>query len=246
MLVEPTLLVEVMSSTSEMAPRWRSNGVATVLAITSGLAPGRDADTKIAGTSMRGSGATGSNVNVAIPHSATPNVSSIVATGRAMKGAEMFTPDGPPDPAVATRLGHAAKRALREPVERKVDDRCREQRQHLAHQQATHDAYAERMAQLGTGTGAEHQRQRAEDGGDRRHENRPEAQQTGLVDGLARREPLHALRLDGEVDHQDRVLLHDTDEQDDADERDDGEVAAGQHQRQQRADARRRAASREW
>src|SRR3984957_153340 len=113
MLVEPTLLVEVISSTSEMAPRWRSNGVATVLAITSGLAPGSAAETKMAGTSMRGSGATGSNVNVAIPASATPNVNSIVATGRAMKGAEMFTPDDPRDPGDATRTGHRQTCALR-------------------------------------------------------------------------------------------------------------------------------------
>src|SRR5271168_2860453 len=116
MLVEPTLLVEVMSSTSEIAPRWRSNGVATVLAMTSGLAPGRDADTTIAGTSIRGSGATGSNLNVAIPHSATPNVNSMVATGRAMKGAEMFTPGDPPDPPLAARRGHGqtcASRACR-------------------------------------------------------------------------------------------------------------------------------------
>src|ERR1700722_1958089 len=113
MLVEPTLLVDVISSTSEMAPRCRSNGVATVLAITSGLAPGRDAETKIAGTSMRGSGATGSNVNVAIPDSATPNVSRIVATGRAMKGAEMFTPDDPRDPADPTQTDHRQTCALR-------------------------------------------------------------------------------------------------------------------------------------
>ncbi len=41
MFVVPTPLVEVMSSTSAMAPRWRSKGVATVAAMTSGLAPGR-------------------------------------------------------------------------------------------------------------------------------------------------------------------------------------------------------------
>ena len=87
----PTLLVEVMSSTSEMAPRCRSKGVATVLAITSGLAPGSWADTKMAGTSMRGSGATGSSVKAAAPQSATPAVSRMVATGLRMKGAEMFT-----------------------------------------------------------------------------------------------------------------------------------------------------------
>ncbi len=53
-------------------------------------------------------------------------------------------------------------------------------------------------------------------------------------------EPLVALRHDGEVDHQDGVLLHDADQQNDADERDDGQIVPGEHQRQQRADARRR------
>ena len=33
--------------------------------------------------------------------------------------------------------------------------------------------------------------------------------------------PFLALRLEGEVDHHDRVLLHDADQQNDADQRDD-------------------------
>ena len=86
----PTPLFEVMSSTSAMAPRWRSKGVATVLAMTSGLAPGSCAETKMAGTSMRGSGATGSSMKATAPHSATPAVNKVVATGRWMKGADMF------------------------------------------------------------------------------------------------------------------------------------------------------------
>src|ERR1700733_15279316 len=96
MLVVPTPLVEVISSTSEMAPRWRSNGVATVAAMTSGLAPGSCADTNMAGTSTRGSGATGNSVNATTPHNATPSVNNVVATGRLMKGADIFTPDPPP------------------------------------------------------------------------------------------------------------------------------------------------------
>ena len=91
----PTPLEEVMSSTSAIAPRWRSSGVATLLAMTSGLAPGRLADTKIAGASMRGSGATGSRVKAAAPHSATPAVNRMVATGLAMNGAEMFKSGSP-------------------------------------------------------------------------------------------------------------------------------------------------------
>jgi hypothetical protein len=59
-----------------------------------------------------------------------------------------------------------------------------------------------------------------------RHHDRPEAQQAGLVDRVDGRLALLALRLEREVDHHDRVLLHDADEQDDADERDDAELGA--------------------
>src|SRR3569833_84643 len=96
MLVLPTLLREVISSTSAIAPRCRSRGVATELAMTSGLAPGRLAVTKMAGASILGNGATGSSPNATIPHKATPNVSRIVATGLAMNGAEIFTRDRQP------------------------------------------------------------------------------------------------------------------------------------------------------
>src|ERR1700760_2526499 len=96
MLEEPTLLLEVMSSTSAIAPRWRSSGVATELAMTSGLAPGSDALTKIAGASILGSGATGRSPNATTPHRAMPSVNRVVATGRLMKGAEIFTRVRPP------------------------------------------------------------------------------------------------------------------------------------------------------
>jgi len=55
-----TVLCEVISVTSAMTPRWRSSGVATVVDIVSGLAPGIVANTEIVGKSTCGSGATGS------------------------------------------------------------------------------------------------------------------------------------------------------------------------------------------
>src|SRR2546421_5672539 len=63
MRVEPTLLDEVISVTSAMTPRWRSSGVATVVAIVSGLAPGICANTEMVGKSICGSGDTGSLKN---------------------------------------------------------------------------------------------------------------------------------------------------------------------------------------
>jgi hypothetical protein len=82
---------EVISVTPAMRPRARSSGVATVAAITSGLAPGSDADTDTTGKSTCGRGDTGSSPNDTIPASATPMVSRVVATGRRTKGSVMFT-----------------------------------------------------------------------------------------------------------------------------------------------------------
>ena len=45
------------------------------------------------------------------------------------------------------------------------------------------------------------------------------------------------LRLDGEVNHHDRVLLHDANEHDESDEAVDVQVETEQHERQQRAKA---------
>ncbi len=45
--------------TSEISPRWRSSGVATLVAMVSGLAPGSWALTEMVGKSTCGSGETG-------------------------------------------------------------------------------------------------------------------------------------------------------------------------------------------
>ena len=74
----------------------------------------------------------------------------------------------------------------------------------------------------------------------------PEADDAGLVDGFLRAETALAFRFQGEIDHHDGVLLHDAHQENDADERDQRQVVAEEHQRgQQRADAGGRAASKE-
>src|SRR5208282_5655183 len=60
MLVLPTVLEEVISVTSAIVPRWRSRGVATVVAIVSGLAPAMLAETVIVAESTWGNGDTAS------------------------------------------------------------------------------------------------------------------------------------------------------------------------------------------
>ncbi len=63
MRVEPTELDEVISVTSAIWPRWRSSGVATLVAMASGLAPGMVARTEMVGKSTCGNGETGSRKN---------------------------------------------------------------------------------------------------------------------------------------------------------------------------------------
>ena len=83
-------LCEVISVTSAIWPRWRSSGSATLVATVLGLAPGSVAVTEMVGKSTCGSGDTGNFEKPRMPASAIASVSNVVATGRAMKGAEMF------------------------------------------------------------------------------------------------------------------------------------------------------------
>src|SRR5229473_89264 len=226
MRVEPTVLDEVISETSAIWPRWRSSGVATLLAMTSGLAPGSCACTEMVGKSTCGSGDTGSLKNAIAPASVMPRVKRVVATGRRMNGPEKFMGRRSWRGvlfALFAVVGEVTRQAAAEPREGKVDHRRGEQGQHLADDQATDDGDAERMAQLRSGAGAEHQRQGAEQRRRRRHQNRAQAQQASLVDGLARRLALLALGIEGEVDHHDGVLLDDADQENDADDGDDAE-----------------------
>src|SRR6201996_5368200 len=88
MRAEPTELVDVISATSAIWPRCRSSGPATVVATSAGLAPGRVACTEMVGISTSGGGDPGSLKNAIAPAATSPNVSSVVATGRRMKGLE--------------------------------------------------------------------------------------------------------------------------------------------------------------
>src|SRR5208283_1895366 len=89
-LVEPSELIEVISVMPAMRPSERSKGVATVAAIVSGLAPGKEAETDMVGKSTCGSAATGNSLNATRPARAIPSVIRVVATGRFMKGVEML------------------------------------------------------------------------------------------------------------------------------------------------------------
>src|ERR1700726_3293266 len=88
MRAEPSELEDVISVTSAIWLRWRSSGLATVVATSSGLAPGSVACTEMVGISTSGNGETGSLKKAMMPAATTPNVSSVVATGRRINGLE--------------------------------------------------------------------------------------------------------------------------------------------------------------
>ena len=89
--------------------------------------------------------------------------------------------------------------------------------------------------------GAQRQRQCAEERGHGRHQDRAEAQQAGLENRVRWSFAFLPLRLQGEVDHHDAVLLHDADQKDDADDGNHVEVLVEEHQREQGAQDRGRA-----
>ncbi len=87
MPVLPSVEVDVICVMPAMRPNWRSSGVATADAIVSGLAPGRLAPTPMV---------TGRNRNAIAPERKIAIVTSEVATGLRINGAEKldwkFTP----------------------------------------------------------------------------------------------------------------------------------------------------------
>ncbi|KAG1241016.1 hypothetical protein G6F68_017099 [Rhizopus microsporus] len=87
--VAPWLLDEVMALTPAMLPKARSSGAATVLAMLSGLAPGRSARTSMVGKSTWGSGATGNRRQATAPSSVSASARKMQATGRCSNARSM-------------------------------------------------------------------------------------------------------------------------------------------------------------
>jgi len=87
---------------------------------------------------------------------------------------------------------------------------------------------------------AQHQRDAPEQCRHRGHHDRSEAQQASLIDRLFRPEVLIALGIEREIDHHDRVLFDDPDQQNDSNEGDHAQVVLEQHQHDKRTNARRR------
>ena len=97
---------------------------------------------------------------------------------------------------------------------------------------------AERAAGIGAGAPAEGDGQGAGEGGDGGHHDGTEAHDTGLEDGFLGSLVAVAFRVEGEVDHHNRVLLHDADEHDQADVAVDVQLLLEKDERQQGAKRR--------
>src|ERR1700733_13622582 len=133
--------------------------------------------------------------------------------------------------------GRPVAEAFRQAVKREVYDWSRKQRQRLAEDQSAHDRDTQWLAQFRASASAEGQRQSAEHGSQSGHENGPESQQAGLINGVDGTLAALALGLERKVDHHDGVLLHDSYQQDDSYERNDAEIGVRNQQGEKRSDA---------
>src|SRR5581483_10884554 len=105
-----------------------------------------------------------------------------------------------------------------QPIEEKVDDGRGKQGQHLTYDQSSDNGDTERPPQLGPGTSSKSERQPPEHRGHGGHHDWPEPQNARFVDCVARILALIAFGREREIDHQNRVLLHEPDEQNNSDQ----------------------------
>src|SRR5580704_1517008 len=137
------------------------------------------------------------------------------------------------------RMRHSAVSAQptnAHPIERKINDRGGVEGQHLAENQATDNGDAEGFAKFGTGSGAQGERQSAEECRHGGHEDWPKTQNACLEDGVSGRLAIHAFGSEGEIDHHDGVLFDDANQENDSDDGDNTEIQVKNHQGQKGAD----------
>src|SRR5580692_6782889 len=118
-----------------------------------------------------------------------------------------------------------------EAVEIEVNNGGGIKRENLAENKAADDGDAQGTANFRADALADDHGQGAKQGGHGGHENGTEAQEAGLVNGLARGQVLFALGGQGKVHHENGVLFHNANEEDDADHRDDAQLRITNQQR---------------
>src|SRR5258707_7063330 len=111
-----------------------------------------------------------------------------------------------------------------EPVKVQINDRRGIERKDLRHDQSANDRNTKRFANFRTITLSESQRHRTKHRRQSGHHDRSKPNNTSLVDRLGWGQSLVPFRLQREVDHHDRVLLYDPDQENDSDNRDDRKI----------------------
>ena len=111
-------------------------------------------------------------------------------------------------------------------VEIEVNHRRGVECERLTKDEAADDCYAEWPAQLGPDTVRNNEWQRPEECSDCGHQDWAETQEARLINSFARPHAFRALRLEREVHHQNRVLLYDSDKQQEPDHCDHAEICA--------------------
>src|ERR1700744_1281614 len=121
---------------------------------------------------------------------------------------------------------------LTQTIEEDVDDGCGEKSENLAEKQASHHRDAERTANFRSNAVTKGERNAAEQISHCGHHDGTEAQEACLLNSFCRVQSVFALGLECEVDDHNAVLLHTTDEQDDANDGDAAEVLLKDHERE--------------
>src|SRR5579884_2471042 len=106
-------------------------------------------------------------------------------------------------------------------LEREEDDRGCEQGQDLTENQSAGYGNTKRLPKLMAHSAAEDQRERREKSGEGRHHDRTKSKQCRLPDRQSAVSAFLAHRVEREIDHHDRVLLHDPNQENDANDADD-------------------------
>jgi len=127
-----------------------------------------------------------------------------------------------------------------QPIKVEINHRRGVERQQLAESKPAYHRITERLAQFRPRAGAERERHAGEHRCSRGHEDWTESQQARFAYRLERRHAVVALGSNGEVDQHDAVLLDDTDQQNDSDDPDHGQIHSTDTQGQQGTNACRR------
>src|SRR5215468_3681483 len=109
-------------------------------------------------------------------------------------------------------------------IQIEIDHGRRVESKRLAHNQSSNDSNTQRPAQLRSHACADRERQSAEKSGHGSHHDGTEAQQACLEDCVFGRFVFFALGIEGKINHQDGVLLHNANQENDSYERDNIKV----------------------